>query len=187
MHRDHLFYFLAKRSNHPSRLQIPPPNISAHCLHKVQMKSLITHLPIGSCLRIIERGAAAALTFFLPPRHHPLTGMPVCWYGWAFGCVYMCCAAAGTCLMKRSRRIVVVGGWMGGVGAMGLSSLAFSWEVLCVRGGDEPKPQGQGSWLMGVGSGWSRLSRVTEISPGRALEQRPSSSGAAKSRSKYWM
>lgn len=54
-------------SIHPSRFQ--PPNISAHCLHKVQMKSLITHSPIGSCLRIIERVAAVALTFSPLPPH----------------------------------------------------------------------------------------------------------------------
>lgn len=116
------------------------------------MKSLITHLPIGSCLRIIERVAAAALTFFFPPRHHLLTGMPVCWYEWAVGCMYMCCAAAGTRLMKRSRRIVVVGGWV--VRRLGgLPLLAFSWEVLCVRGSDEPKLQGQGGWWWGWGVG----------------------------------
>lgn len=106
MYRDHLF--LARCSIHPSRVHIP--NISAHCL-KVQRKSLITHSPIGSCLRVIERVAAVALTFLQPP---PPTGMPVCWYEWAVGRLYMCCAAAGTRLMKRSRRIVVVGGWVGG-------------------------------------------------------------------------
>lgn len=49
----------------------PHPNMAPHCLHKVQMKSLITHSPIGSCLRIIERVAAVALTFFLPPPPPP--------------------------------------------------------------------------------------------------------------------
>lgn len=53
-----------------------------------------------------------------------------------------------------------------------LPSLASSWEVLCVQAGDEPKPQGHGGWLVGVGSGWSRLSRVSEISPGHTLEQK---------------
>lgn len=67
---DHLF--ISFLSIHPSIHQgfspsRPHPNMAPHCLHKVQMKSLITHSPIGSCLRIIERVAAVALTFFLPP------------------------------------------------------------------------------------------------------------------------
>lgn len=52
------------------------------------------------------------------------------------------------------------GGGGGGVGG-GVPSLALSREVLCVRGGDEPKA------VAGVeGSGWSRLLRVSEISTG---------------------
>lgn len=168
--REHLFISLQDApSIHPSRLQflshtLPYPphplNISARCLHKVQMKSLITHSPIGSCLRIIERVAAVALTFFLPPRHLLLlAGMPVYWYEWAVGCVYMCCAAAGTRLMKRSRRIVVVGGWVGVLGGAGrpreggLPSLAFSWEVFVSGAAMNPSPKARavGWWGWGVG------------------------------------
>lgn len=48
-----------------------------------------------------------------------------------------------------------------GGGGGGVPSLALSWEVLCVRGGDEPKA------VAGMlGSGWSRLCWVSEISPG---------------------
>lgn len=58
----------------------------------------------------------------------------------------------------------------------------------CVSGAAmNPSPKARAVLVVGVGSGWSRLSRVSEISLGRALEQRAPSSGVAKSRSKYWV
>lgn len=50
----------------------------------------------------------------------------------------------------------------------GFPLLVLSREVLCVRGGNEPKA------VAGVeGSGWSRSRRVSEISPGMLSNKGP--------------
>lgn len=77
---------------------------------------------------------------------------------------------------------------MGEVEARGASPRSQSPGKCCVSGAAmNPSPKARVVLVVGVGIGWSRLSRVSEISPGRALEQRAPSSGVAKSRPKYWV
>lgn len=82
-------------------------------------------------------GSLTVLTLLhRPPPYRPTR----CWDEWAVGGAHM--------LSQRGHVW-----WNDQEG-----SLALSREVLCVRGGDEPSPR--------PGSGWSRLRRVSEISPG---------------------
>lgn len=57
-------------------------------------------------------------------------------------------------------------------------ALSLSPGKCCVSGAAKDQPQGRGS-------GWSRLRRVSEISPSLLHNKRAGSSGAAKSGSKY--
>lgn len=131
---------------HPSRFTTfssapfpSKPSIAPYCLHKVQMKSLITHSPIGSCLWIIDCVGAVASTSPLSP----LLGRVG---GWRRAHAL----AAGTRLMKRSRE----------------GSLSLSPGKCCVSGAAMNQAQGRGS-------GWSRLRRVSEISPGVLYNKGP--------------
>lgn len=106
-------------------------------LYKVQIKSLITHSSIGSCLWIIDCVGAVAST-------SPSSSL----LGRVGGRRRALALTAGTRLMKRS------------------SGLFCLSREACVSGAAMSQAQGRGS-------GWSRLRRVSEISPGVLCNKAP--------------